>query len=97
MQHRRSRDSHRLGGELFGPASRAFFPVKNVGPGNPVVLAAHQRELDLILHVFDVEGATLPDPGGRAATVIPRRRPTDERVRHHFAEADSSNVLGAPR
>ena len=40
-------------GALLGAA----FAVEHVGAGNFVVATAHQTELDLILHVFDVESA----------------------------------------
>ena len=42
---------------LFGALLAVFFAVEHVGAGDFVVATAHQAEFDLVLHVFDVEGA----------------------------------------
>ena len=43
-------------GGLFGALPGAFIAVKDIGASHLVVFAAHQRQLDLVLHVLDVEG-----------------------------------------
>ena len=45
-----------LGG-LLGTLLRAALAVEHVGAGDFVVTAAHQAKFNLVLHVFDVEGA----------------------------------------
>ena len=42
---------------LLGALLRAALAVQHIGARDLVVAAAHQAELDLVLHVFDVEGA----------------------------------------
>ena len=42
---------------LLGALLRAALAVQHIGARHLVVAAAHQAELDLVLHVFDVEGA----------------------------------------
>ena len=46
---------HRL--DLPGALLRAALAVQHVSPGDLMVAAAHQAELDVVLHVLDVEGA----------------------------------------
>ena len=54
MQHRvRGRSSSLLAGALLG----VVLAVQHIGAGEFVVVAAHQAEFDLVLHVFNVEGA----------------------------------------
>jgi hypothetical protein len=56
-----------LGPICLGAPFRSFLAVKHVGAGNLVVFAAHQREFDLILHVFDMEGPSFADPSRQRA------------------------------
>ena len=42
---------------LSRPFLSAFFAVEHIGPCDLMVTAAHQAELDMVLHVFDVESA----------------------------------------
>ncbi len=42
---------------LLGALLRTTLAIEHVGTRHLVVAAAHQAELDLVLHVFDVEGA----------------------------------------
>ena len=48
----------RCGGRLLGALLGAALAVEHIGARHFVVAAAHQAEFDLVLHVFDVEGAT---------------------------------------
>ena len=54
MQHRRSGLWGRL---VLGAFLGALFAVQHIGAGDFVVVAAHQLQLDLVLHILDVEGA----------------------------------------
>ena len=37
---------------------RPLLPVQNIGAGNLVVAATHEAQLDMVLHIFNMEGAT---------------------------------------
>jgi hypothetical protein len=82
----------RLGCRLFllaGALLGAFLAVQHIGTGDLVVPPAHQAELDVILHVFDVKGAAT-----RART---HQRP-DHRLGqavHHLAHTRRGSTLGA--
>ena len=54
--HQRWRGDDR-GRALLGALLRAALAIEHVGARDLVVAAAHQAELDLVLHVLDVEGA----------------------------------------
>jgi len=45
------------GGSVFGTFVGALFAVEDVGAGDLLFAAAHEGELDLVLNVFDVDGA----------------------------------------
>ena len=53
-EHRLGRASH---GTLLGALLRPTLAIEHIGPRDFMVAAAHQAELDLILHVLDVERA----------------------------------------
>ena len=58
VEHRQHRLCHgRRRMALLRALLRAAFAVKHVGTRDFMVTAAHQAELDLVLHVFDVEAA----------------------------------------
>jgi len=46
-----------LGLGLSGPLLRTSLPVEDIGSGHFVLPRAHQRQLDLVLDVFNVNGA----------------------------------------
>ena len=52
----------RLRGVLLGALPGALVAIQHIGTRHLVVLAAHQRQFDLILHVLDVKRAALADP-----------------------------------
>ena len=54
MQHRSARC---LGFGLACALLRATLAVQHIGAGHLVVFAAHQAQLDLVLHILNVEGA----------------------------------------
>ena len=57
------RDSgRRFRGRLLGALARPLLAVQHIGACDLVVLAPHQGELDLVLHVLDMEGASLACP-----------------------------------
>lgn len=68
MQLRLGRSLDRFGGRLFGTLALTFIAVEHIGAGDLVVFAAHQRQFDLILHILDMEGASLADPAVSAFT-----------------------------
>ena len=45
-------------GHLFGALLGAFFAVQHIGTGDLVMATAHQTQLNLVLHIFDVKSAT---------------------------------------
>ena len=82
MQLRLGRYLDRLGGGLFSALALTFVTIKHIGAGDLVMLAAHQREFDLILHILDVEGAPLADPARQRA--------------HHFVRQLLDHLVNAP-
>jgi len=52
---------------LLGALLRAAFAVEHVGAGDLVVAAAHQAQFNLVLDVFDVEGAATRTRAQQAA------------------------------
>ena len=57
----------RLLGALCGTLLGALLAVQHIGAGHVVFARTHERELDLILDIFDVEGAAgglVADEGG---------------------------------
>jgi hypothetical protein len=76
--------------DLFlGPGFRALFAVEDVGACHVVLARAHQRELDLVLDVFNMEGA--------AARLAAHERVDDVlgQVRDHRADAGRGGALRA--
>ncbi len=67
----------------------AAFAVQHIGTGHVLVAAAHQGQLDVVLHVLDVEGAAL---GARA-----QQRAHDAVGQRFdgFTDADRGGALGA--
>ncbi len=61
MQHRCGGDERRLRRQFLGAGASALLAVQHIGAGHLVVLAAHQRQFDLILDVLDMEGAAFTD------------------------------------
>ena len=51
-----------LGGRLPGTLPASLLAIKDIGARDLVVLAAHQGQFDLVLNVFDMEGASLAHP-----------------------------------
>ncbi len=68
---------------------RAAFAIQHVGPRHFMMAAAHQTQLDLVLHVFDVEGA--------AARTRTQQRTNDHlgQAVHRFANAGRCRTLRA--
>ncbi len=80
------------GGELFlvvGALLRAALAVQHVGAGDFMVLAAHQAQLDLVLHIFNMEGAAARTRAHQGADHV-----LGERV-HHLAHAGRGGALRA--
>ena len=53
--HRQRQGWSYRGGMAGGAGAGALLAVEHIGAGDLLVLAAHQRQLDLVLHVLDVE------------------------------------------
>jgi hypothetical protein len=47
---------------LLGALSRPFIAVQHIGARDFVMFAAHQRQLDLVLDILDMEGAAFAHP-----------------------------------
>jgi hypothetical protein len=56
-----------LGSLLSGTLPRALLAIQHVSARDLVVLAAHQGQFDLVLHVLDVKGAALAHPARQRA------------------------------
>ena len=67
----------------------AAFAVEHVGTGNFVVAAAHQPQLHLVLHVFNVEGAARRARAHQRAYHLLRER------FYRFAHAGRGRAVGA--
>ena len=67
----------RSGGLLLGALPGALVAVKHIGARHLVVLAAHQRQFDLVLHVLDMKGAALAHPAGQRTHHFRRQLPDD--------------------
>ncbi len=61
MQHWRGGDERRLGGQFLRAGAGALLAIQHISARHLVMLAAHQRQFDLVLHILDMEGAPLPD------------------------------------
>ena len=48
-----------FGGGLFGTLPGPLVAIQYIGTGHLVMLAAHQRQFDLVLHILDMKGAAL--------------------------------------
>ena len=72
MQRRLGRRLGRLGGLLLGALPGALVAIQHIGARHLVVLAAHQRQFDLVLHVLDMEGAAFARSGATARRRLPR-------------------------
>jgi hypothetical protein len=59
-----------FGGLRLGALPGPFLPIKHIGARDLVMFAAHQRQLDLVLHVLDVKCAALTDPSGQRANDV---------------------------
>ena len=57
IQHMQDRGLGLLAGALLGAFLGAALSVQHVGAGDLMMAAAHQAQFDLVLHVFDMEGA----------------------------------------
>ncbi|MNS79252.1 hypothetical protein D3C72_1129010 [compost metagenome] len=83
----------RCGGHVLLALLRTFlgaaFAVQHVGARDFMVAAAHQAELDLVLHVFDVEGAAARTRADHGADHALRQRVDG------LAHAGGSRALGA--
>ncbi|MPM24442.1 hypothetical protein SDC9_70924 [bioreactor metagenome] len=83
-----------LGQQLFAALCallRAALAVQHIGARHFLMAAAHQAELDLVLHIFDVEGAAARARAGEC--VHDRLR----EVVHHFADAGRRRALRTMR
>ena len=56
-----------VGGFLPGALSGALLAIQHIGARDLVVLAAHQGQFDLVLHVLDMKGAALAHPARQRA------------------------------
>ena len=56
-----------VGGFLPGALPGSLLAIQHVGARDLVVLAAHQGQFDLILHVLDMKGAALAHPARQRA------------------------------
>ena len=54
-----------LRNDRFGTLAGTLFAIQHIGTGHLVMLAAHQREFDLVLHIFDMEGPAFADAAGQ--------------------------------
>ena len=73
LQHRSGRWLGRFGGLLLGALPGPLVAIQHIGARHLVVLAAHQRQFDLVLHVFDVKGAAFADPARQRADDFSRQ------------------------
>ena len=87
VQLRRRRG--RSGGLLLRALFHALGAVQHIGARNVMLARTHQRQLDLVLHVLDMEGAA-----GRLAA-HQRRHHVRRQLFHHFAHARRCRALPA--
>ena len=59
--------AERIGRLLPGTLSGALLAIQHIGARDLVVLAAHQGQFDLVLHVLDMKGAALAHPARQRA------------------------------
>jgi len=85
-------DFGHAGGFLRGAFLRALFAVQHVGTRDFVLARAHQRQFDLVLDVFDVEGAAVGRATQSAAVTWLVIASTSSRIR-----ADAAACPPAPR
>ena len=89
VEHMQDRRLGLVVGALLGAFLGASLTVQHVGAGDLVMAAAHQAQFDLVLHVFDMEGAA-----GRARTHQSPDHCLGELI-HRLAHARRSRALRA--
>ena len=62
-----------IGGFLRDALAGSFFAIEHIGARHLVMLAAHQRQFDLVLHVLDMKGAALADSPRQRADDLGRQ------------------------